>query len=107
MHLQESPGEDQGHQLEAYCCEIEETAKWGGQVELQALAQALEKQILVYSVGMPVVNLGQEYKGESLRCSEVLRLLEKICSLLQDISSPSLIAATVDAENFSDCSCTD
>ena len=62
--LQEDADGDQDQQLEAYCSELEETAKWGGQVELQALSQALEKQILVYSVGMPIVDIGNEYKGK-------------------------------------------
>ena len=47
---------------------MEETAAWGGQIELQALAQALERHILVHCVGLPVLELGTEYKG-SLLCS--------------------------------------
>ncbi|KAL4431981.1 hypothetical protein ABPG77_000248 [Micractinium sp. CCAP 211/92] len=52
-----------GDAFEAYCQEIETTAAWGGQVELQALAQALQSHILVYSAGLPVVELGEEFKG--------------------------------------------
>lgn len=49
--------------FDAYCREVETTAAWGGQVELQALAQALQSHILVYSAGLPVVELGEEFKG--------------------------------------------
>ncbi|KAL4424340.1 hypothetical protein ABPG75_001641 [Micractinium tetrahymenae] len=49
--------------FEAYCREVETTAAWGGQVELQALAQALQSHILVYSAGLPVVEMGEEFKG--------------------------------------------
>ena len=62
---QEESGKDQEEQLEEYCTTLEETAAWGGQIELQALAQSLERQILVYSVGLPVVQLGKEYEGET------------------------------------------
>ncbi|EFN50896.1 hypothetical protein CHLNCDRAFT_141719 [Chlorella variabilis] len=55
--------------FEAYCTELETTAAWGGQVELQALAQVLKSHIAVYTVGMPVQDLGEEYKesGRTLR----------------------------------------
>ncbi|PRW59631.1 OTU domain-containing 6B-like [Chlorella sorokiniana] len=49
--------------FEAYCSELEGTAAWGGQVELQALAQALQSHIQVFSVGLPVLELGEEFKG--------------------------------------------
>lgn len=55
--------------FEAYCTEIETTAAWGGQVELQALAHCLKSHLVVYSVGMPAVEMGEEYKasGRTLR----------------------------------------
>ena len=49
--------------FEAYCTEVESTAAWGGQVEIQALAQALKAHVRVYSVGMPVLDAGDEFKG--------------------------------------------
>lgn len=49
--------------FEAYCTELESTAAWGGQVELQALAGALQSHIVVYSVGLPVLEMGEEFKG--------------------------------------------
>lgn len=54
---------DLDEQYETYCQEVEDTAAWGGQIELQALAHAVERHIEVYAVGMPVVELGSEYKG--------------------------------------------
>ena len=47
---------------EAYCREIESTAAWGGHIELQALSKCLGMPIEVYSVGIPVVELGKEFK---------------------------------------------
>ncbi|GJP37373.1 hypothetical protein CLOM_g21786 [Closterium sp. NIES-68] len=44
-----------------YCHEVEHTAAWGGQLELQALAQSLRRHIIVYSADLPDVNLGLEY----------------------------------------------
>ena len=43
--------------FEDYCYEVENTAAWGGQLELGALATALQKHIRVYAVGMPVVEV--------------------------------------------------
>ncbi|KAK9908505.1 hypothetical protein WJX75_008830 [Coccomyxa subellipsoidea] len=50
--------------FEAYCMAVENSAAWGGQLELGALAQALRRHIAVYSVGMPRVDMGLEFKGE-------------------------------------------
>ena len=49
--------------FEAYCCAVENSAAWGGQLELRALAQALRRHIAVYSVGMPRVDMGTEFQG--------------------------------------------
>ncbi len=51
--------------FEAYCCAVENSAAWGGQLELRALAQALRRHIAVYSVGMPRVDMGPEFQGGS------------------------------------------
>lgn len=53
-------------QLEAYCAEIEDTNTWGGQLELGALAQSLKKAILVYTVGLPVIVMGEEHKDHGV-----------------------------------------
>mmetsp|Transcript_8971 Transcript_8971/g.12191 ORF Transcript_8971/g.12191 Transcript_8971/m.12191 type:complete len:307 (+) Transcript_8971:198-1118(+) len=47
---------------ESYCVRLEETAEWGGNLELQALAGALRRCITVHSVGMPSMEFGEEYK---------------------------------------------
>eukprot|EP00897_Mesotaenium_endlicherianum_P002273 jgi/Mesen1/2073/ME000151S01334 len=49
------------NRFEQYCLEVETTALWGGQLELGALAQALRKQIIVYSADLPEVEMGSEY----------------------------------------------
>jgi OTU domain-containing protein 6 len=47
--------------FEVYCHKIEATAAWGGHVEIQALSQALKAHVRVYSVGLPVLDIGTEY----------------------------------------------
>ncbi|KAK9809985.1 hypothetical protein WJX72_003005 [[Myrmecia] bisecta] len=51
--------------FQKYCREVEDTAAWGGQVELGALAHSLQRHIIVYSVGLPAVDMGIEYKGKA------------------------------------------
>lgn len=84
--------------FEAYCAELEGTAAWGGQVELQALAQALQSHIQVFSVGLPVLELGEEFKstGRTLR----LCYLRHAYGLGEHYESvvPSLVAAAADEE---------
>lgn len=48
---------------EQYCRAVAETAAWGGQVELGALAALLQRRITVYSVGMPAVDMGPDAPG--------------------------------------------
>ena len=55
--------------FEHFCTEVESTPLWGSQLELGALAHALERHISVYSVGLPVVEMGEEYKGLATCCS--------------------------------------
>ena len=58
--VEEDLGEgDRREAFDAYCTEIETTAKWGGQLELRALADAMLYPIEVYSADMPVVTLGE------------------------------------------------
>lgn len=47
--------------FEVYCHKIEATAAWGGHVEIQALSQALKAHVRVYSVGLPILDIGKEY----------------------------------------------
>ena len=51
--------EDEEAAWEKYLRDVADTAAWGGQLELQALAQALGRQITVHSVGMPTLRLGE------------------------------------------------
>lgn len=60
---EEFESDDLEAELLKYCEKVSETAAWGGQVELGALARALQQQIKVYAVGMPVVALGDEYSS--------------------------------------------
>lgn len=53
--------------FEHYCQEVENTAAWGGQTELTALASALQHHIRVYAADLPVVNVGEQYQGTDKR----------------------------------------
>ncbi|KAH7661118.1 Ubiquitinyl hydrolase 1 protein [Dioscorea alata] len=48
-----------------YCNEVENTAAWGGQLELGALTHCLKKHIVIYSGSFPDVEMGKEYKDNS------------------------------------------
>jgi OTU domain-containing protein 6 len=50
--------------FEAYCAEVEGSAAWGGQVEIQALSAALRAHVQVFAVGMPALEVGEEFEGE-------------------------------------------
>ncbi|CAM6021580.1 unnamed protein product [Sphagnum balticum] len=54
-------GKDLQSKFEVYCREIESTATWGGQLELEALAHALRRHIVVYAGNSPDVEMGKEY----------------------------------------------
>ena len=58
---EDTAGEGEEDAFEAYCAEVESTAAWGGQVELQALAQVLRCHIMVYAVGLPPLELGEGF----------------------------------------------
>ena len=42
---------------------MEETACWGGQIEIQALSDALRTPVEVYAAGQPVLTMGEAYGG--------------------------------------------
>ncbi|CAK4235631.1 unnamed protein product [Aphanomyces euteiches] len=48
-------------QFEEYCKRVEESSDWGGQIELRALAQALEFPIEVHSATTDVIKMGEEF----------------------------------------------
>jgi len=56
--------EDQHKQFEEFCHEVEATASWGGQVELGALANALQRHIAVYSTDLGKLDMGLEFAGK-------------------------------------------
>lgn len=64
--LQDLDEQDLEASFEQYCQDIQETAAWGGQTELNALANVLHQHIKVYAAGLPVVDMGQQYQGSSL-----------------------------------------
>ena len=66
MALQDLDEEDLDASFEQYCQDIQDTAAWGGQTELNALANVLQHHIKVYAAGLPVVDMGQQYEGSSL-----------------------------------------
>ncbi|MCO5599161.1 hypothetical protein L7F22_053261 [Adiantum nelumboides] len=61
------PAEDDGEpnqevRFEMYCHEVESTASWGGQLELDAIARSLQKHIVVFSGDLPEVEMGKEFE---------------------------------------------
>lgn len=62
----EDDAEDAAAYFERYCDDVEATATWGGHVELQALASALKRRIVVYGVGMQPQTLGEGFEGPPL-----------------------------------------
>lgn len=49
-----------------YCDDLQNTATWGGQVELNVLAQVLNAVIEVYAADLPLVQMGSESGGDSV-----------------------------------------
>ncbi|XP_075995767.1 deubiquitinase OTUD6B [Genypterus blacodes] len=50
-------------EFEKYCSDVEQTAAWGGQLELRALTQVLHLPIEVIQSDSPTVKIGEEYKS--------------------------------------------
>ncbi|CAL8469587.1 g9128 [Coccomyxa elongata] len=84
--------------FEAYCCAVESSAAWGGQLELRALAQALRRHIAVYSVGMPRVDMGPEFQGEDEESSLRLCYLRHAFGLGEHYNSVTTVAAGGDTD---------
>ena len=47
-----------------YCREVEATAQWGSQMELQALCHSLRTEIWVHAADSEVIKMGTEYAEE-------------------------------------------
>ena len=70
MQATDDRAEGSEARFEAYCEEVEKSAAWGGQLELEALSRAYERHITVYSVGMPPVEMGKEFGGKGFAIQE-------------------------------------
>eukprot|EP00252_Welwitschia_mirabilis_P023994 TRINITY_DN6946_c0_g1_i1.p1 TRINITY_DN6946_c0_g1~~TRINITY_DN6946_c0_g1_i1.p1 ORF type:complete len:333 (-),score=91.09 TRINITY_DN6946_c0_g1_i1:189-1187(-) len=55
--------DDLCRRFEKYCNEVETTAAWGGQLELEALAHSLKKHMIIFTGNSPEVEMGEEYKS--------------------------------------------
>ena len=77
--LQELDEEDLDASFEQYCQNIQETAAWGGQTELNAVASVLQRHIKVYAAGLPVVDMGQQYAGDHTSVLVKLLHLTQCC----------------------------
>ena len=71
----------------AYCNEVENTAAWGGHVELQALSSALSLHIKVHSADAECVDLGLEHKDTVNVC-----YLRHSCALGEHYNSCMAVA---------------
>lgn len=52
-----------GEEFEKYCNDVEHTAAWGGQLELQALTQVLQLPIEVIQADSSTIKIGEEYNS--------------------------------------------
>lgn len=48
-------------EFEKYCCDVEKTAAWGGQLELRALTQLLKIPIEVLQADASLIKIGEEF----------------------------------------------
>lgn len=60
--------ESSSKEFEDYCHKVASpsSAEWGGQIELQALSQALDRSIAIHSADVPVLHMGGE-KDDPIR----------------------------------------
>ncbi|XP_061520705.1 deubiquitinase OTUD6B isoform X1 [Phycodurus eques] len=52
--------------FEKYCSDVEHTAAWGGQLELQALSKVLQLPVEVVQADSPTVTVGEEHAGDAI-----------------------------------------
>ncbi|XP_077404810.1 deubiquitinase OTUD6B [Vanacampus margaritifer] len=52
--------------FEKYCSDVEHTAAWGGQLELQALSKVLQRPIKVIQAESPAIAIGEEFAGDTV-----------------------------------------
>uniref|UniRef100_K3WEB1 OTU domain-containing protein n=1 Tax=Globisporangium ultimum (strain ATCC 200006 / CBS 805.95 / DAOM BR144) TaxID=431595 RepID=K3WEB1_GLOUD len=65
LALDESSGKSSQELLEEYCDRVINTSDWGGQLELRALACALQAPIQVFSAESDVISMGDEFADQS------------------------------------------
>ncbi|XP_015261548.1 PREDICTED: OTU domain-containing protein 6B isoform X2 [Gekko japonicus] len=53
-------------EFEKYCCDIANSAAWGGQLELRALSHILQTPIEVVQMDSPPIIVGEEYSRKPL-----------------------------------------
>jgi OTU domain-containing protein 6 len=54
--------------FEEYCQKVasETLGEWGGQIELRALSEALEKKMIIYAANAPPVIMGEQYDNSAI-----------------------------------------
>jgi OTU domain-containing protein 6 len=57
--------------FDQYVQKIRTTSEWGGQLEIQALSNALKIPIWIYSAEAPVVKMGENYQESPIRLTYV------------------------------------
>jgi len=84
--VQDLDEDDLEASFEQYCQDIQETAAWGGQTELNAVAHVVQRHIKVYAAGLPVVVMGQQYQGKhTCWCSLLLSLVLSVSVMLRNM----------------------
>ncbi|KAF1332479.1 Otu ovarian tumor-like cysteine protease, partial [Globisporangium splendens] len=66
LALDESSGKSSQELFEEYCDRVIDTSDWGGQLELRALACALQAPIQVFSAESNVISMGDEFADQSM-----------------------------------------
>ncbi|CAM9228093.1 unnamed protein product [Chrysoparadoxa australica] len=61
-----SPFIDSKDGFDKYCRDVEETAEWGGQLELRAISESLEVAVEVYSASAPCLSMGEAYHQDDV-----------------------------------------
>ena len=50
-----------------HCDNIASTAEWGGELEIQALSEKLQKRMIIYSVNLGEKIVGENFEGSPIR----------------------------------------
>ncbi|XP_061787050.1 deubiquitinase OTUD6B [Nerophis lumbriciformis] len=52
--------------FDKYCADVQHTAAWGGQLELQALTKVLQLPIDVIQADSPTIKIGEDFDGDAI-----------------------------------------